>query len=94
MGYYVVSYDIDTKNPRDLDGHLVDLEKKGLSCKPLNNLWIVKTTASIKDLYNECSSKLQGNDRLFVSSIPYEYTIFNMIPEARKFLEDNKLIDS
>lgn len=82
MPYYLVTYDIVNENARDLETHLEGQEEMGLACKPLDNLWIVKSNESLDNLCTKYKLRLHEDDRLFISTLPKNKKTFNIHAEA------------
>lgn len=91
MKYYLVTYDINEGNPRDLEQHLQEQVDEKLGCRPLKNIWIVKSSETREKLFKYYYKKITYDDRLLIIEFDY-FFIANMMKDANIFMNNERLL--
>lgn len=79
MNTYLISYDLirPDKNYTNLHAHL---KSYGLWAKPLESVWLIKSSSGVEQLRNLIQTHMDANDKLIVVDVTSRAAAWNNLP--------------
>lgn len=88
MNSYLISYDLIGPN-RDYDSIFEKIKSYNGWARPLESVWLVKTTDSAETIRDEIYSLMDSNDKLFVIKVERVAGWQNLSDEVTTWLHNN-----
>lgn len=79
MHTYLISYDL-IRPGKDYSNLHASIKSYGLWAKPLESVWLVKSSLGVEQLRNSIQTHMDANDKIFVVDVTSRAAAWNNLP--------------